>query len=305
MSDDGLDDLALFVRIVEIGSLSAAARALGLPKSSLSRRLAALEQRLGVTLLERRTWGLEPTSDGRRLHERSAPALRDLARAQEELRQAHHGRGGLVRISAPPEIGRAFLMPALARVLCETPDLAVEVELGPRPVDLLAEGFDVVIRSGRVDDAALRVRLLFRIEGVLVASPRYLAERPAPAAPEDLAQHRCLRLDVASPRPGAWTLSHPRAGARVLSFPAALSVNDLDALRLAALEGLGIARLPALICAPDLAEGRLLRVLPEWSGDARPYYIAYAGGRLPRRLRALIDALLASAASMGATSEAR
>ncbi len=297
MSDDGLDDLALFARLVELGSLSAAARALGAPKSSLSRRLAALEQRLGVTLLQRRASGLEPTSDGRRLHERAVPALRELVRAQEELRQAHHGRGGLVRISAPPEIGRTFLMPALARVLRETPDLAVAVELGPRPVDLLAEGFDVVIRSGRVDDAALRVRLLFRIEGVLVASPRYLAEEPAPASPEDLARHRFLRLDIASPTPGAWTLTHPRAGARAISLPAALSVNDLDALRLAVLDGIGIARLPALSCAADLAEGRLLRVLPEWSAGARPYYLAHAGGRLPRRLRALIDGLLANAAS--------
>ena len=300
MSDDGLDDLALFARLVELGSLSAAARALRVPKSSLSRRLAALEQRLGVTLLQRRATGLEATRDGRQLYERAAPALRELSRAQEELRQAHHGRGGLVRISAPPEVGRGFLMPALGRVLRETPDLAVEVELGPRPVDLLAEGFDVVIRSGRVDDAALRIRLLFRIEGLLVASPRYLAERPAPGAPEDLAQHRCLRLDIPSPTPGAWTLTHPRAGTRAISLPAALSVNDFDALRLSALDGLGITRLPALLCATDLAEGRLVRVLPEWSGGVRPYYLAHAGGRLPRRLRALIDALLASAASAAA-----
>jgi DNA-binding transcriptional LysR family regulator len=299
MTDEGLDDLALFVRIVELGSLSAASRALRAPKSSLSRRLGLLEQRLGTTLLQRRAKGLLPTSDGRLLYEQALPALRELSRAQEQLRQAHHGRGGLVRISAPPETGRAFLLPALAHILRENADLAVEVELSPRPVDLVAEGFDVVIRGGRVDDASLRVRLLFRIEGVLVASPRYLAERPAPASPEDLAHHRCLRLSTGPVSGFGWTLTHPRAGERVVSHPAALSVNDLDGLHLAAREGMGVARLPALLCAADLDEGRLIRVLPEWSGEVRPYYLANAGGRLPRRLRALLDALLAAAATAG------
>lgn len=297
MFDPGLDDLSLFARLVDIGSLSAAARALGVPKSSLSRRLSALENRLGVTLLQRRASGLEPTIEGRRLHELAAPALHQLTRAQEELRQAHQGRGGVVRISAPPELARTFLIPALGRVLREAPELAVEVQLGPRPVDLLAEGFDVVIRSGRVDDPALRVRLLFRIEALLVASPRYLAEHPSPAAPEDLSRHHCLRLDAPTPTKGTWTLTHPRLGTSTISPPSVLSINDLDALHLAVLDGLGIARLPALLCTTDIADGRLSRVLPEWSGGNRPYYIAHAGGRLPRRLRTLIDALLTSAAA--------
>jgi DNA-binding transcriptional LysR family regulator len=296
MSDEGLDDLALFVRLVELGSFSAAARALHLPKSSLSRRLDAVEQRLGVTLMLRRASGLAPTNDGQKLYEQSLAPLRELARAQEEARQAQHGRGGLLRISAPPELGRPFLVPALARLMSENRDLALEVELGPRAVDLLSEGFDAVIRSGRVDDAALRVRLLFRVEAVLVASPGYLRGRPAPQSPADLPEHPCLRLTTTPPGPLAWTLDHARMDPVTVALPAALAVNDLEAICLAARSGLGVARLPALLVTDDLAEGRLVRVLPEWSGGARAYYLAHPAGRLTRRHRLLVDALVAEAA---------
>ncbi|MEZ4307487.1 MAG: LysR family transcriptional regulator [Polyangiaceae bacterium] len=295
MLEEGLDDLALLAHLVEQGSFSAASRALRIPKSSLSRRLDALEQRLGAPLMLRRAAGLSPTHEGRHLYERSRGPLRELSRAQQEVRQSQLGRGGLLRISAPPELSRVLIVPAVARLLRADAELSVEVELGPRPVDLQAEGFDAVVRSGRVEDLGLRARLLFRVDAVLVASPGYLRRRAPPEAPEELGGHACLRLTTTDGSAVSFLLHHPRLGSRTVSAPASVAVNDLESLRLAARDELGIALLPAPLVTADLAEGRLARVLPEWSGPARPYYLAYPAGRLPQRHRRLVDAILAEA----------
>jgi DNA-binding transcriptional LysR family regulator len=300
----GLDAIALLAAAVEAGSLSSAARALGLSKATLSRTLAALEQELGATLVERRSSGLVATAVGRALLDRATPALAELHRARDEVRRSTQAPAGHVRLSCPPELAHVWVGPLVRSYVARHADAQVEIHYTSRVVDLARDGFDLVVRGGRVDDPTLRMRLLGSMHTVLVASPTYLARRRIERV-EELARESCLTLAVDRTR--TWELVDPSGRVHRVVVSGRFATDDLVSLRDAAVEGLGIARLPAPLCEAALARQELVRVLERFEVPSRPYYVVSPAGRLPARVRALVEHLTrgASRDSAGAAPRMR
>lgn len=292
MTEDlSIDAIARFASIVSAGSLSAASRAEGVSKATFSRALNALEAELGVSLLDRRASGVVPTAAGRALLDRALPALAELRRARDDVRRASASKSGALRVASPPELAHGWLGPRLERFLASDPELSIEVQYGARVVDLAHEGFDLAIRAGRVEDTAVRSRVLGRMSTVLVASPTCLARDGVPRRLDDLTRASCLALAVGPPGQ-RWELMDAGGRVHVVHVEGRFASNDLAALRTAALAGLGIARLPDWMVDADLARGLLVSVLPELRAPERTYYVVVPAGRLPARVRALVDALV-------------
>ena len=252
---DALADMTLFVEIVDRGSLSAAGRALGLPKASVSRRLSLLEQGLGAPLLHRSTRALSLTDFGRRCYNRAAPIVRDARLAQAEAMAETAEPSGLLRVTATLAYGRACLAPALWRFLALWPAVRVDLRLSDARVNLVEEGLDLAIRMGALEDSTLVSRRLARVPMRLAATPGYLAAHGVPQDVEALSRHRAVLT-----RPD---LDHWRVGETAVRLNWAISTGDMTVTRDAAVAGLGIALLPGFLSDPEIALGRLVAVLPE------------------------------------------
>jgi len=259
------------VQIIDTGSLSDAARALGVPRPTLSRRLAALEEALGVRLLHRGNRGALPTRAGERLYARVRPLVEALRDAEREVQQMDDLPRGLLRVSVSPAVAELFapMLDAYARAC---PEVRVEVLSSNRFVDLKAEQFDVAIRGGALRDSDLISRALVRTEAFPVASPAYLGQHGHPTSADELASHRCLLGYGQRERPETrWPL---RQGGWVpVSGP--LTTNDRGLLRHSALEGHGIALLSAIFVKEALATGRLVPVLRDQVGGPLGLYAVY------------------------------
>lgn len=293
---DGLPDLegmALFVRVAEAGSLSAAGRALGLPKATVSRRIARLERRLGTQLLRRSTRALSLTGAGQALLGRAAPLVADAAAAEREILAGSGTPAGLLRVTAPVAFGQAVLLPRLADFLGRHGAVRLDLELTERRANLVAEGFDLAVRMGELEDTELVARRIGTIQRRLVAAPGYAARNRLPAHPEELRGHDCL---VVAPDLRHWALRPTPDGPEVV-VPVAwrAAVRDMAALHGATLLGLGIALIPCFLADRELAAGRLLTVLPGWEAAAAPVMALRSSARAPSAaLRRLIDELAAS-----------
>lgn len=287
-----LADLASFVRVVDLGTLAAAARAEGVPKSTLSRRITRLEAQLGVALVRRAARGFALTEDGRLLYERAGGPLRDLSRVAEALVEADQVPRGRLVLTAPHDLGASAEMVALvAELRRRYPEVQVELRLEDRVVDLVTEGVDVAIRA-HVDEvpggAELMVRALGQGRLGLFASPAWLATHGAPRAPQDLADadlvlHRAANAHgVILEGPGPpFTLDRARAVVRVNSFRA---VRDLVHA------GVGLGALPLSSPGPDWSDPGLERVLPEWSSRGGRLSLVWPASRhLAPRVRAFLD----------------
>ena len=254
----GLDDLAIFVGIVEAGSLAGAARGAGLPKSSVSRRLVALETRLKTRLIQRSTRQLSLTDDGRRFFERCRPLVAEARAAEAEMLALPAEPHGLLRITATGAFGRLYVAPLLGEYLPRNPLVTAELLLLDRPVNLIEEGFDIAVRMGALDSSGLMSRKLGDIARVLCAAPVYL-ERVGPIT--GLADLKRLEALV-SIGGNDWSFHHegrivtPALGVRVAS-------NQMEVLHAAALHMCGIAVLPRYMVGDDLAAGRLVPLLPD------------------------------------------
>lgn len=283
-----LEDMELFARVVERGSLSAAARDLGLSKSLVSRRLGQLEDRLGARLVNRTTRRLALTDIGREFNERARRVLLEAEDAEACARDASMELSGRVRIAAPVSFGARHLAPALAAFLADHPKVEVELELNDRFVDLVGEGYDLAIRSGQLEDSSLIVRPIADARIQLAAAPAYLAHRGTPASPGDLARHTCLVYGN-QPASRVWRF---RVGGKWV-MPAIhpqLTANNGDLLCRAAIEGLGIVALPSFILGPALAADRLQILLPDLPMPEQPIQAIYPGGRpAPQRLRRFVE----------------
>jgi DNA-binding transcriptional LysR family regulator len=270
----GADELAVFVKVVEEGSFTAAAHALDMPKSSISRNIARLEERLGVLLLHRTTRSLSTTEAGAVFYERCVRIVAEIAAAEEALSGRPVTPRGPVTLAAPP-----LLTPWLSAVLCDflLAWPAVQVVLGEG-----AEA-DVIIAGQPPADTALAVHPLPGTQRVLCASPRYLAARPAPAEPDELRGHACLL--VGSSPAGTWVL--PGGAAVPVAGP--LAAADCATLRAAALAGLGVAWLPRIVVADALAAGSLTPLLAAHTASGSPLLAIIA--RPSAGARALVDFL--------------
>jgi DNA-binding transcriptional LysR family regulator len=299
----GIDpnDLLIFARVAELGSFSRAAEQLGLPKSTVSRRLAALEQRVGERLLLRTTRRQTLTEFGLLLleHARQVAAEVEAVAALSAHRQA--APSGRLRVSMPGDFANLLLADMLAAFIALHPAISLELDLSPRRVDLLGEGFDVALRMGDLpDDALLAARRLTTIPSGLYATPDYLAERGEPQTPEDLAQHRALRLLRGNGEPAPWLLLRGEERWQGVP-PGALSANSPELLLRLARAGAGIAALPNYFAGPDLRLGRLRRVLPTWCLPSPTAWAVFPGRKLmPAKTRVFIDMLQAALGGDGA-----
>lgn len=286
-----LSQVTTFVQVVEAGSFTAAARALGLPKSSVSRAVAKLEQHLGVLLLQRTTRSLALTEAGRIYLARAREALQLLSDARHAVSESELEPRGVVRVTAASDPTGRFLAQPIARFLQKYPQIHVEVILTPRRVDLIEEGVDLAIRAGKVDDASLAGKRIDTVALRLYAAPSYLEARGTPRRLKDLAQHNCLlyRAVRGSQR---WTLMG-KAGPERVNVRGPVSADDLPLLLHFAIAGLGIALLPSTVADPALASGELVRVLPAYEQPGGAIHVLHPAGRhLPQRVRLLRDFLV-------------
>lgn len=295
---DDLNDLAYFVKVVEHRGFAPAARALDMQKSKLSRRLAALEERLGVRLIQRSTRNFSVTDIGQSYYQHCRAMLVEAEAAQEAIEAIRAEPSGLIRIACPPGLLAYSMGAAIAEFMAASPKVRIQLKAYNRPVDLIREGLDVVVQTGepRLESASLVMRKLGEVSQCLVAAPQLLAGRPPPAIPSDLADMPAIGLGTAPAGGGPdridWTLVH-ESGATA-SIPAALRLltDDLPALRAAALAGIGIVQMPNLMIADDCAAGRLITLLPQWASPNLSVYAVFPSrrGLLPS-VRALIDHL--------------
>jgi len=289
---DRLTSMAVFAKAVEAGSFAAAAEALGLSAPMVGKHIRFLEDRLGAQLLARTTRRQSLTEFGRAFYERCRIVLAEAEAAEalaEDLRAAPRGR---LRINAPVTFGADELVPMVARYLRANPEVSIEVTLSDRIVDLVEEGYEAVIRVALLPDSSLVARRLRPYRLVVCAAPAYLAERGVPARPEDLENHECIGFAHWAPR-GEWEFRDAEGATSRVQVGGRVSINSGQALRRAALEGLGIILQPEGLLRDDLAAGRLVRVLPGYTPPSRPMHILFAPDRRPTpKLRSFIDAVV-------------
>ena len=297
-----LDKMATYVRVVEAGSFSAAAKQIRISSAAVSRQIAVLEAELRVTLLARSTRRMAVTPAGRRYYERCLRVLREVDEAQAV------GRGealdGSVHVTAPVTFGLARVAPLMRPMMVKHPGLRIDLRLEDRLVDLALEGVDVAIRVGAVptDTTEIVAHRLFSFRRVLVASPKYLRRRGDPKTPGALAKHDALTYPVGT-APDAWTLTDGKREARVRVHDTFRS-NALHAVRELAVDGAGVALLPDWLVADDVQRRTLRVVLSQWRTDAVAVHAMYrTAHRGASRIHALVDHLRqAYAASQGPAS---
>jgi DNA-binding transcriptional LysR family regulator len=261
---DLLDQMSTFVRVVETGGLSAAARPLGLSVPAVSRQISALESALGGALLLRSTRQLKVTEEGRRYYDHCLRVLREVEAAQASVRQ-NRGVEGLLIVTAPVTFGLARVSPHMSALLNKHPGLTIDLRLEDRIVDLVGEGADVAIRTETIiaDSSSLVSRRLTSYRRVLVASPRYLKRRGEPRSPETLAKHTAIVHLGAAGRAGTWRFKKDEEQVEV-RVVGSIASNAPYAQRDAALGGVGVAILPEWLVAEDVAAGRLRVLLSDW-----------------------------------------
>jgi DNA-binding transcriptional LysR family regulator len=289
-----LDEIAVFVHVVQAGSFTAAARQRNVPKSTLSRAVSRLEEAMRARLLQRSSRRLALTEAGRAFFDRAAPHVAGLRDAAEALDHEDQPQG-TVRITAAPDAGEGFLGETLVRFTARYPLVRVEVDLSARRHNLIEEGFDAAIRATmKVDDASLVARRLFTSETQLFASPSYLARRGTPATLEDLAAHECVLFRPVEGR-SRWTFIGPGSEERSVDVTGRLAGADFAFVHAALRAGAGIGSMPSFLATRSLAEGSLVRVLPAFCRASATLFFVYPAARhVPRKVIALRDFVLES-----------
>lgn len=298
-----LNRVAAFVRVVHDGSFTAAGRALGVPKSSVSRSVAQLEADLGIRLLHRTTRRLHLTDAGAAFYERAARALGALDEAAAAASDAQAELRGVVRVTAPVDMGVWALAPIVARFARSHPQIHVEVSLTGRLVDLVGEGFDLAVRAGPMRDSSLVARRVGELRSVVYASAAYLERRGEPKELADLASHECVLFRPAGGK-ATWQLSRADGTTASVDVTGAVGSDDMSFIRKAVLAGCGLGVLPTFLCAPAVRSGKLVHVLRDWSLTGAVLHIAYPSARfVPQRVAVLRDYLARELAKMGKAGE--
>ncbi|MCL2892588.1 LysR family transcriptional regulator [Brenneria sp. MC1SB4.1] len=292
MSLRNLDDLAVFVHVVERHSFSAAARDLHLAPKTVSKQIARLEQALGTTLFERNTRNLRITSEGRAIAERARVALAVLEEMQELATGGSQELSGAIRLTAPTPFGRKFVAPAINDFCRLHPRVGFDLRLSDQVQDLYSGDLDLAIRMGELADSRLVARRVADNRRILAASPAYLKAHGQPAQPEELARHNCLVFAYPGLLQSTWPLRKGRRE-KPVAISGTLCSDSGDVLHAWCLAGMGISLRETWDIHEELCDGRLVRVLPEW--EALPSKISLVRARrepVPRRLTAFSDFLL-------------
>ena len=289
---DGFSDLAFFSLLVKQGSLAATAQQLGVTPPAVSKRLAAIERRLGVRLLQRTTRRIGLTPEGETYLVEGGRVLQELEALERTVAGSQAVPKGLVRICATLGFGRRHIAPLLSKFARRYPDVEVQLHLTDRPVNIVEQGFDLQIRFGELPDSRLAARLLAHHRRVLCASPAYLKRAGEPKSPRDLSRHACLFIRESDETFGSWHLRH---GARTetVKVRGPLAANDGECVLGWALDGHGIAMRSLWEAGAMLRSGKLLLVLTEWALPAADIYALSASrSHLSAKTRAVVDFLL-------------
>lgn len=281
-----LNDMALFVEVVKVMSFRKASDATGVPNSTLSRRISALEKEIGLRLLHRTTRKIELTEAGQLYYERCR-------RVVEEARLAHHQLGemlekptGLIRASFPVDFATTFIAPLLPEFCRRYPGISFEFDLTPRQVDMISESFDVAIRIGEPKNSNLIARKLASLKSYLYASPHYLQVHGAPTNAEELKTHQCLSMRKSV----QWLLTNG-SNSVAISPESKFTINSVGMIKQLCTLGMGITLLPGDIVTKEVANGALVQVLPDWKGEPVPIYAITETRLLPAKTRCFIDYL--------------
>ena len=273
---DRYQAMATLVRVVETGSFSAAARQLNVGQPAVSKTIAQLEGRLQVSLLIRSTHGLTPTEAGLRFYERAKAALREADEAELAARGAGAGLSGCLRVSAATTFARLYILPLLPRFLDDHPDLEIDVILDDRVIDLIAEGVDVSLRMGNLPDSAAVARKLATGGRSVFATPNYLARAGEPENPADLAVHETI---IYSQLTDVWSFTREGTEASV-TVHGRIRVNAAEGLRAAVLADMGLTIGSDWMFGPELADGRIRRLLTDWSLPQIDLWAVFPAGRM-------------------------
>ena len=273
-----LNEIVVFSRVVETGSFTAAAQSLGLPKSTVSRKIAQLEERLDARLLQRTTRKLSLTEIGKAYYERCARIVSEISEAEQMVADLQAAPRGLLRVTAPVDVGGLCLGSIIADFLVGNSEIQIELVLSDRVFDLVDERLDLAIRFGPLPDSTLVARRIGTVEQYLVASPAYLAKRGTPSHPDQLEEHDLVQF-VPIKRMRSWTLTGPKGAEVEVASSSRFRSNGSFAVRDAVRAGAGISLLGDFAIAADLASGALVRVLPGWKGFSAELFAVYPSTR--------------------------
>lgn len=268
-----LNEISVFVEVVRAGSFRAAALKLKMPNSTVSYKVTSLEKRLGVTLLRRTTRKLNMTAAGESYYKKCLAALSEIEAAETSLSALESEPHGLLRLTAPVELGQSLLPQLIAEYIVHYPQVTVELFLTERRVDLLGENFDLAIRAGELKDSSLVAKKIGTSFFALYASPRYVKAHSSIRSPKDLSNHSCLMFAPIGTE--SWKLIGPRGSAVTVSVKKNIVTNDLAAVKNLATESAGIALLPAHLCQNEVDEQKLIRLLPDWRTQLSPIHFVY------------------------------
>jgi DNA-binding transcriptional LysR family regulator len=284
-----LNEMFVFARVVQSGSFTAAAHELEMPKSTVSRKVTDLEDRLGVRLLQRTTRTLGLTDEGRTYYEFCARIIGEVDEAEAAVGQLRGVPRGLLRVTTP--LNFSFLGGILAEFVKNNPEVTLEVVATDRRVGLVEEGFDIAIRAGALSDSTLIARPLATLKRIVVASPAYVKKHGRPRDPQDLAQHETLVFGAGT-SPTTWRMVKGSTSAEVVVKPR-LVINDFEVLVDTALAGVGVAMLPLYKCVAPVREHRLEHLLKEWCSPSATIHAVYPTTRLlSPKVKAFVDHLL-------------
>lgn len=290
-----------FVRVVESGSFVAAAERLGTSTSSLSRQIAELEKHLGARLLNRTTRRLSLTESGQAFYERTVGLLNDLAEAESIVGQSAAAPRGTLRLTCSHAMAEQRIAPAIATFVARYPDMKFDLVVSDRLIDLIDEGFDLAVRVGQVGSDRLVARRLGSMQLIACAAPEYLERRGSPNAPQELSAHNALTYAYAS-APRSWRFSDSQGHQHDVRVSGSLHANSGDALKAAAIAGLGIICEPDFLVADAIEDGRLARVLAGFEPMRGDIWAVYPSHRhLSLKVRLFVDHIRAWFGS-GATS---
>ncbi|MCB1490220.1 MAG: LysR family transcriptional regulator [Rhodobiaceae bacterium] len=288
-----LEHIKTFVRAVETGSFTAVAQEQQQSQPTVSRQISALEEHLGVRLMQRTTRALTLTDEGRTYYEHARALLEAVEAASAAVRPGEAAVTGQLRIAAPLAFARLHLMPRMKRFLADHPDLTTDWVLGDRPVDLVEEGIDIAIRIGQITDQSLIARRIGAMRRVTVATPDYWTRNGRPTHPEELEDHDCIVYTGLS-TVNEWHFTGLDGAPRVVRVKGRIRVSVSEGMRSALLEGLGVAVVPTWLLADELETGVLQRVLTDYEPASMPIQAVTPSRRLvPPRVRAFSDFLAA------------
>jgi DNA-binding transcriptional LysR family regulator len=289
---DRFENMNTFIRVVESGTISAAADKLGVAKSAISRRLKELEEHLGVELFHRTTRSMNLTDTGRAFYHQSVRIMQDVLEAELATSQAHGTLQGSLKIALPSTFGIMHMGPAINEFLRQHPQVEFDLDFNDREVDLIQEGFDLAIRIANLPDSSLIARRLAPIRNVMCASPGYLEEMGMPRTPQELVDHRCLVYSLLSDYEH-WVLTDSDGTETRTRIHPYLKASTGEFLRDAAVEGMGIIIVPSFIAYREIERGALVQVLEEYTAPAINAYAIYPQTRhLSQRVRAFVDFLV-------------